>query len=78
MQGQAIAASERCVIGVDDRGYPTALAVADRPPRELYVVGDPDVLSTPMVAIVGPRKATPYGLACARRFAALAAQAGFC
>ena len=68
----------RHVIGIGDSRYPALLAEVERPPAELYVMGDPSALAAPMVAVVGARRATPYGLACARRFAALAAEAGFC
>lgn len=68
----------RHVIGIGDSRYPALLAEAGRPPDELYVIGDPAALAVPMVAVIGARRATPYGLACARRFAALAVQTGFC
>lgn len=58
-------------------GYPAALERAARPPEALYVVGNPEALQEGL-AIVGARKATPYGLGCARRFARLAAQRGVC
>lgn len=57
--------------------YPGALERASKPPGILYVVGDPDALQEGL-AIVGARKATPYGLGCARRFSRLAAQEGVC
>jgi DNA processing protein len=39
-------------------------------------VGDPDVLSKPAVAVVGSRRATPTGLAAARRLSQQLAEAG--
>ena len=55
--------------------YPQVLARAPRPPRRLYCMGDPDVLA-PALAIIGSRRATPYGLGCARTFGAFAARNG--
>lgn len=56
-------------------GYPEALLRADKPPERLYVIGDPAALEEGL-AIVGARKATPYGAGCARRFARAAAERG--
>ncbi|MEG0461028.1 DNA-processing protein DprA [Gordonibacter sp.] len=66
---------ERIELSCADVGYPAALArIADPPPR-LYLVGDPDALREGL-AVVGARKATPYGISCAQRFAGMAAQRG--
>ncbi len=56
-------------------GYPEALLRADKPPERLYIIGDPAALEEGL-AIVGARKATPYGAGCARRFARAAAERG--
>ena len=56
-------------------GYPERLEEVDRPPARLYVAGNPQAL-LPGLAVVGARKATPYGLGCARRFAGMAAERG--
>lgn len=66
----------RFEIPIGDRRYPEALAQTPRPPKMLYVIGDPDVLSG-CVAVVGARRATPYGLHCADRFAGWLAGAGY-
>lgn len=55
--------------------FPLALKDIPRPPEKLYVIGNPDALK-PGLAVIGARKATPYGLTCARRFARLAAEKG--
>jgi len=60
----------------NDTRYPEGLFLVDQPPERIYVNGSVEVLSTPALAIVGARKATPYGLNCARRFARLAALRG--
>lgn len=61
-----------------DRGdprYPAAFSRLVDPPARLYLIGDPAALEEGL-AIVGARKATPYGAGCARRFARRAAQRG--
>lgn len=68
----------RCVLEVSDARFPDALRRIPRPPKRLYVLGNPDALSVPALAVVGARKATPYGLGCAKRFARLAAARGIC
>lgn len=56
-------------------GYPEALASIARPPRRLYGIGCADALREGL-AVVGARKATPYGRSCAKRFATAAAERG--
>lgn len=56
-------------------GYPFELEDLPDPPEFLYGYGDPDLLGGGL-AVIGSRKATPYGLACARRFAGWAASNG--
>ena len=67
----------RFEIGREDARYPDALRAIDQPPKRLYVIGDPAALR-PGLAVVGARKATPYGKSCARRFARIAAEKGVC
>ena len=55
--------------------YPLALESTPDPPPILYGIGDPAILS-PGLAIVGARRATPYGLKCASIFSSWAARAG--
>lgn len=55
--------------------YPSHLRSGVRPPVRLNGVGDPATL-VPGLAIIGSRRATPYGLGCAGRFARCAAEAG--
>lgn len=56
-------------------GYPDAFSRLADPPERIYLIGDPEALEEGL-AIVGARKATPYGAGCARRFAVRAAQRG--
>ena len=58
-----------------DEGYPAHLAEAPEAPRTLYVAGDPGRL-LPGLGVVGARRATPYGLWAAARFAGAAATHG--
>ena len=66
---------KRAVLAFDDAAFPQALRVIPRPPQRLYVIGDPSALEEGL-AVIGARKATPYGLACAREFAGKAAARG--
>lgn len=65
----------RFEIGIDDDAYPAVLRQGNRPPERLYGIGDRTVLREGL-AVVGARKATPYGIACAKRFAHQAAERG--
>ena len=58
-----------------DAGYPVHLTTGVRPPVRLLGMGDPSAL-VPGLAIIGSRRATPYGLTCARIFARCAAESG--
>ena len=59
-----------------DRAYPEPLRQIHDPPIGLYRVGPYD-LARPGIAIVGTRRATPYGRAVARQLAGEFAQGGF-
>jgi DNA processing protein len=64
------------VITALDHRYPAALAATDPRPPLLYVAGDPGSMDAPCVAIVGTRRATGYGRACASEIADELARAG--
>ncbi len=49
------------IITPDDAAYPPRLLEQPSHPLALYVKGDVEVLKTPAVAMVGTRRATPYG-----------------
>jgi len=59
-----------------DATYPRALAEIDPRPPVLYVAGDGDAFEAPGVAIVGTRRATGYGRACAADLGDELARAG--
>lgn len=65
----------RFELELEKEGFPKALTVIDRPPRRLYGIGSPEALQEGL-AVVGARRATPYGLGCARMFALRAARRG--
>lgn len=56
-------------IGWNDARYPLQLAVLDDRPAVVWLKGDPAVLASPSVAIVGSRAASPYAVAVAERLA---------
>ncbi|WP_298013105.1 DNA-processing protein DprA [uncultured Castellaniella sp.] len=58
--------------------YPQALFELNDPPPILYAHGQLDILSRPMLAIVGARSATPEGARNAHDFARHLAQQGWC
>ena len=63
-------------LALGDSEYPQLLAETPDPPAVLYGFGDPSAL-VPGLAVIGARKATPYGLQAGRLFAGWAAQAGY-
>jgi DNA processing protein len=60
---------------VDD-SYPAMLKEIIDPPLALFYRGDPDVLRQPLVAVVGSRRASPYGINAARELARQLSSAG--
>jgi DNA processing protein len=67
--------ASRFVLRLGERAYPPHLAETPDPPKTLYGIGDPSALA-PGLAIVGARRATPYGLRCTRLFAGWAGRRG--
>ena len=65
----------RYELSIGDSAYPDCLRDLPDPPRTLYVMGSPASL-VPGLGVIGARKATPYGLSGAQRFAGWAAAAG--
>lgn len=57
------------------RLYPDAFREIPDSPKKLFVIGNPNSLEEG-IAVVGARKATPYGLSCTEHFASLAAKQG--
>ena len=75
------AAGERCgasLLLFGDADYPPSLLHLYDPPPFLFVLGDLSVLERPVVAIVGTRRATPYGERVTTALAGALAAAGAC
>ena len=64
-------------IKFDDKKYPARLRNIKKPPKQIYVIGNKDILNDKGIAIVGSRDCTPEGLRNARLFSANIAKAGF-
>jgi DNA processing protein len=62
-------APDRHLVTLEDPRYPQRLRREAAPPVALFVVGDPDLLGWPQLAIVGSRNASRGGLENAREFA---------
>lgn len=56
--------------------YPEDLKNLGHEPPKIYAIGNLDVLKEPLISVIGARKATPYGLACARMSGRIAAECG--
>ena len=65
------------IIALADCHYPALLREISNPPLLLYVNGDPGLLETVQLAIVGSRNPTPGGRSIAYRFGSNLAGAGF-
>lgn len=65
----------RFEVGLGDDDFPRPLRDIPKPPERLYGVGEPGALVAGL-AVVGARRATPYGRGAAKRFATLAAERG--
>lgn len=74
---EAFQRSEIGGIGIESAEYPEALKATFDPPVFLFYRGDPSVLKKPLIAIVGSRKATPYGKLEAAKLAETLAGCGF-
>lgn len=64
------------VIQRGEPGYPAGLEGVPDSPERIYGIGDPAALR-PGLAVVGARRATPYGLAAAGLLAGWAARSGY-
>ncbi|MFM9967407.1 MAG: DNA-processing protein DprA [Burkholderiales bacterium] len=71
-----LAVEGHALVTLADPAYPKALLQCSNPPPMLFVIGEPNLLATECLAIVGSRNATPQGLINANRFARGLSQAG--
>ncbi len=74
---QKLANEQINIISLTDDNYPKYLKEIPSAPYLLYVKGNPDVLRTPMLAMVGSRKFTTYGRQVALSLSRELANAGF-
>ncbi|HET7373401.1 MAG TPA: DNA-processing protein DprA, partial [Gemmatimonadaceae bacterium] len=65
-------------VGVGDAAYPAVLGDLPDPPDELWWMGDWSILQRPLVAVVGTRRATSYGLRITREITGALARGGAC
>lgn len=65
-----------CVVAMTDDTYPLMLKEIADPPLVLHVRGDESLLARPSIAIVGSRRASPYGLNAASHLARQIQSAG--
>lgn len=75
MMGPTVKAS-RMAIERDSDGYPPGVLDLANAPKRLYMLGNPEALQGPAIAIVGTRRPTPYGIALTELAAELAVEAG--
>ena len=71
-----LAATDHHLLVCDSPDFPVLLREIGSVPAALFVVGDPALLWTPQIAVVGARSASAAGLANARAFARAFALAG--
>lgn len=76
MNANRLLEGSRYELSMDDGGLPEALRSIPRPPQRLCAIGSKRAIQTEGIAIIGARKATPYGIGCATRFGALVAERG--
>ncbi len=75
-QHERVKAEGVALIGLRDPAYPELLRAIADPPVLLFAKGRLETLNSPMLAIVGTRRPTPYGRNVAERFAFDLARAG--
>jgi len=66
------------LMGLDDSDYPTLLAHIADPPVLLWIRGNIEALSYPMLAVIGTRRPSDYGMAVTKKLTAELVEAGLC
>ncbi len=61
-------------VALGDSLYPEQLLDLEKPPEMLYIIGNPEILQREALGIIGSRKSSPYGKACANLAGACAAE----
>jgi DNA processing protein len=75
-QQQKMAAAGATLVTIADRLYPDALRNTFDPPPVLFCRGRKELLESFMIAVVGTRRPTPYGVAASERLSGDLARAG--
>ena len=65
-------------IKYEDKKYPELLKNIKRPPKQLYVLGNAEILNMPGIAIIGSRNCTEDGEKIAKDFASKLSSVGIC
>ena len=65
-------------ICIDDKEYPEHLKNIHNPPKQLYILGDENILDEQCIAIIGSRICTPEGEKLAEKFARELSESGIC
>ena len=73
-----LARDDARLVPVTDSRFPPLLREIDDPPAALFVLGQPEVLAEPQIAIVGSRSATPLGRSTAADFSRALSRRGLC
>lgn len=63
-------------IKIEDDNYPKILRKTHNPPKQLYLLGNAELLYTPAIAIIGSRTCTKYGKKISENFASSLSQYG--
>lgn len=77
MEDQIVYISSQDARFPQEKAVAARLQNADPPVTGFYCRGNVELLQAPMIAVVGSRRATPYGRACARTIAAGLARCDF-
>ena len=75
-QHERMVQSGAMLLSIHDSAYPPALREIFDPPAVLFAKGRLELLERHGIAVVGTRRPTPYGVACAERLAGDLAKAG--
>ena len=65
-------------ITLEDKYFPELLKNIQNPPKQLYVLGNENILKEPCIAIIGSRVCTPEGAKLAEKFARELSKSGIC
>ena len=66
------------IIKNTDKKFPKKLLEIEKPPEQLYIIGNDKLLNRDSIAIVGSRECTPYGVKYAKEFANKIAKKEIC